>query len=208
VYASTAGDASPSAFPLGRNRRDLAPAVALGKLCRDLAVGFGEFHDLQISPVAEPGRRNPLTLPMHEARQRDAKRRFSRLCRGLRLCKQITARARQQGLTHRDHDKIRVTSHEPPSRYWVRCIMNRRRAGLTFRDSNVEQGPTQGIDARSELDRLLHFPRTQVQHRDFPAPVPLTYAISPPGRIRISEGFSGTSSERTTFSVCKSTTWR
>src|ERR1700687_245938 len=94
-------------------------AVALGKLCRELAIGFGDSHHLQILAVLKLVEESG-GMPMHESCKRDAQWRFLFFSRGLGLSTQISERARQQDYRHREHDKKRVASHEPPSWHW--CI--------------------------------------------------------------------------------------
>src|SRR5882762_1187719 len=67
--------------------------VSLCKLCRELAIGFGDSHDLQVRPLLKLVEESE-GMAMHESCKHDAQRRFFLLGRGLRLSAGIGARAR------------------------------------------------------------------------------------------------------------------
>ena len=58
-------------------------SVALRKLCRELTVGFGNAHNLKVSPVLKLVEESRC-VAVHQARKRHAQRRFF-FRRGVRL---------------------------------------------------------------------------------------------------------------------------
>ncbi len=70
-------------------------AILLRELCHELAIGFGNSDDLQVRPVLKLVEESE-GMSMHQARKRHAQRRILFFSRGLRLCTQMHARAREE----------------------------------------------------------------------------------------------------------------
>jgi hypothetical protein len=64
-------------------------------LCCELAIGFGNSDDLQVRPLLKLVEKSE-RVSMHQSCQCDAQRRILFFRRGLRLCTQMNARAREE----------------------------------------------------------------------------------------------------------------
>src|SRR5205814_7746522 len=129
-------------------------AVSFCKLFRELVIGFGDSHDLQVRPVLKLIKK-PERMAMDKACKSDAQPRVFRL--HLRLClrAQISPCASQQSHEHQEKVRTIISSHVSPSNSCLTPSRNGCQASARCTQTN------QKIDRTCEKQRR----RTKARRR-------------------------------------------
>jgi hypothetical protein len=89
-------------------------SIALRKLSRELMIGFGDSHNPQVCPLLKLIEKSG-SVAMDKPGKRDTQRRFSLVCRGLRLSAQFSRAAAPQDKQSRQDSRKQNSSHNFPS---------------------------------------------------------------------------------------------